>query len=86
MALSGVWSTHPLVGWFVPEVRRIVRRRRPIAQIVMMITSFQTCPGLEPGSFQTQSLEQSRTSGAPLRKSFALYRIRDTSRIDGLSA
>jgi hypothetical protein len=37
-----------------------------------------TCPGLEPGPFQILSLERSRTSGAPLRKSFALHRIRDT--------
>jgi hypothetical protein len=40
---------------------------------------FHTCPGLGPGPFQTQSLERSRISGAPLRKSFALHRVRDTS-------
>jgi len=30
--------------------------------------------------FKRRSLERSRTSGAPLRKSFALHRIRDTRR------
>jgi hypothetical protein len=31
----------------------------------------------DPGPFHVRSLERSRTSGAPLRKSFALRRIRD---------
>jgi hypothetical protein len=37
-----------------------------------------TCPGFEPGPFQTPNLERSRTSGAPLRKNYVLHRIRDT--------
>ena len=54
------------------------RRARDLVSRAQRSTSAATWCAAEPGPFQTPPARRSRISGAPLRKSSALHRIRDT--------